>query len=205
MIRSRTGKVLLSSLVVALCVVVLTLTSLYVYQARQAKGETPPAEPAAEAPARPGIEARDGPDQDASSSDRALSESVAAAAAMASSEAETPAEPEAPAEPDRAPARIARVVAVANQKGGVGKSTTAVSLGAALAELGNLVLVIDLTGAGTVSTGKSAADVTLTLSGDDLLALAKGESLRDLYQHGRVRIDGDTRIAHKLSIFKGLV
>src|SRR5690349_6292736 len=65
----------------------------------------------------------------------------------------------------RVPAKKPRVLAVANQKGGVAKTTTVASLGAALAELGARVLLVDLDPQAclTFSLGIDPEDVELSV------------------------------------------
>jgi chromosome partitioning protein len=70
---------------------------------------------------------------------------------------------------DYVPRPLPRVMAVANQKGGVGKTTTAVNLGAGLAELGFRVLVVDLDPQGNATTGLGIDGRTFELSMYDVI------------------------------------
>lgn len=84
--------------------------------------------------------------------------------------------------------RIATVVAIANQKGGVGKSTTAINLGAGLAIQGDKTLLVDLDPQGNTSSGLGIDRSAIELSTYEVLIddvpmddAVEPSSVRDLY------------------------
>jgi chromosome partitioning protein len=114
---------------------------------------------------------------------------------------------------------VGRIYAVANQKGGVGKTTTAVNLAACLAEAGETSLVVDLdpqanatSGLGESANGTSSYDL---LDGAPLQELAKPTRFANLSLvpakaelAGAVvelarRDDGDRYLAHSLTDVSG--
>lgn len=72
-----------------------------------------------------------------------------------------------------------RTMVIANQKGGVGKTTTTINLGAALAETGRKVLLVDFDPQGSLSVGLGVNPHTLELSIYNLL-LNRGADITDV-------------------------
>jgi chromosome partitioning protein len=93
--------------------------------------------------------------------------SAAGTPAVATAVQDQPEGEAVPATPTARP--LPRAIAIANQKGGVGKTTTAVNLGAALADLGYRVLVVDLDPQGNATTGLGINPRNLTSSIYDVL------------------------------------
>ena len=84
--------------------------------------------------------------------------------------------------------RRARIIAIANQKGGVGKSTTAINLGAGLAFQGERILVVDLDPQGNTTSGLGIDRSSVETSTYDVLVseipiddVVEPTSVRDLF------------------------
>lgn len=75
----------------------------------------------------------------------------------------------------------ARIISMVNQKGGVGKTTSVINLGAALAELGRKVLLVDLDPQGALSAGTGIRSFELEVTVYNLL-MQRGRDVREVIQ-----------------------
>lgn len=85
---------------------------------------------------------------------------------------------------DETRGRQPRIIAITNQKGGVGKTTTAINLAAGLVELGAQVLLVDLDSQGNASTWLGVPSDNRQLTTYDLLF--EGATLSDVIQKSKV-------------------
>ena len=76
----------------------------------------------------------------------------------------------------------ARIIAMCNQKGGVGKTTTTINLGAALAEVGRRVLLVDFDPQGALSVGLGVPTHELDVTVYNLL-IERGHDVREVIKH----------------------
>ncbi|OLT22581.1 chromosome partitioning protein [Ornithinimicrobium sp. CNJ-824] len=89
--------------------------------------------------------------------------------------------PDFPVPPPLAGHGPARIIAMCNQKGGVGKTTTTINLGAALAEYGRRVLMVDFDPQGALSVGLGVRTHDLDVTVYNLL-VERGHDVREVIQ-----------------------